>query len=169
MQNNEEEIKVEEVSEKSEVEVLKESLAEMQDKYLRVLAELDNVKKREERNRVEIAKFAITDFAKELVGVLDIFKKAISGVDEAKLEEPAIKNFYEGIKMTEKLLEKSLNKFGVVEINPMGEKLDPNFHETLYARADANVADGTVVEVVELGYKIHDRILRPARVGIIKN
>jgi molecular chaperone GrpE len=170
MTNNEEEIvKKEEAAEKSEIEVLKESLSDTQDKYLRVLAELDNVKKREERTRIEIAKFAITDFARELVGVLDIFKKAMAGVDESKLEDAAFKNFFEGIKMTEKLLEKSLNKFGVVEINPINEKLDPHFHETLYAKADAAIEDGTITEVVELGYKINDRLLRPAKVGIIKN
>ncbi|MCL2567000.1 MAG: nucleotide exchange factor GrpE [Alphaproteobacteria bacterium] len=171
-QNNEEEVQeeiAEKNTEKSELDTLKESLRDANDKYLRVLAELDNVKKREDRARVEIAKFAITDFARELVGVLDIFKKAMSGVDEAGIEDSAFKNFFEGIKMTEKLLEKSLNKFGIAEINPLGEKLDPHFHETLYAKTDNEKEDGTIIEVIELGYKIHDRILRPAKVGIIKN
>ncbi|MDR0484946.1 MAG: nucleotide exchange factor GrpE [Alphaproteobacteria bacterium] len=159
-----EEVKIE----KSELDTLKEALSEANDKYLRVLAELDNVKKREDRARVEIAKFAITDFAREIVSVLDIFKKALSGVDEANLDTNT-KNLFAGIKMTEKLLEKALNQFGIVEINPLGEKLDPHFHETLYAKADSEKEDGTIVEVIELGYKIHDRILRSAKVGIIKN
>ncbi len=154
---------------KSEIELLKEELAESKDKYIRTLAEAENTRKRLEKNQIDIAKFAVSDFAKDLIPVLDIFKKAFEGINENTIEDPSVKSFLEGIKMTEKLLEKSFNKFGIIEINPMGEKLDPNFHETLYAKPEEGIENNTIVEVMELGYKIHDRILRSAKVGIIKN
>lgn len=173
-QNNEElEVKSEEnqeeVIEKSEVELLQEDLAKLKDQYIRALAESENTRKRLEKNQIDIAKFAVSDFAKELIPVLDIFTKAFEGIDQAKIEDAKMKSFVEGIKMTEKLLETALNRFGVVKINPVGEKLDPNFHETLYARPDAEKEDNAIAEVMEVGYKIHDRILRSAKVGIIQN
>lgn len=155
--------------EKTELELAQEEIAKIKDQYIRVLAEADNTRKRLEKAQIDTVKFAISDFAKELIPVLDIFKKAFEGIDESKIEDDSIKGFFEGIKMTETLLEKSLNKFGVIAVNPVGEKLDPNFHETLYARPDADKEDGTIAEVLEIGYKIHDRILRSAKVGIIKN
>lgn len=175
MTQNNEDIKVKETEvqketiEKSETELLKEEISQLKNQYIRTLAEADNTRKRLEKSQIEVAKFAISDFAKELIPVLDVFKKAFDGIDEDKIEDKNIKSFIEGIRMTEKLLEKSLNKFGVVAVNPIGEKLDPNFHETLYARPDAEKEDGTIAEVMEVGYKIHDRILRSAKVGIIKN
>lgn len=173
-ENNEEvEVKVEEQKEeqeeKTDIELLKEEIAELKDKYVRSLAESENTRKRLEKTQIDIAKYAVADFAKELISTVDIFKKAFDSIDESKITDENTKNFIEGIKMTEKMLEKALNKFGVVEINPIGEKLDPNFHETLYARPEEGKEDGTIVEVMESGYKIHDRILRSAKVGIIKN
>lgn len=174
-QNNEDtkveetEVQEEEVAEKTELELAQEELAKLKDQYIRSLAEADNTRKRLEKNQIDIAKFAVSDFAKELIPVLDIFKKAFETIDENKIADENIKSFISGIRMTEEALEKSLNKFGVTKVNPLGEKLDPNFHETLYARPDSEKEDGTIVEVMEIGYKIHDRILRSAKVGIIKN
>lgn len=165
--NNIEENK--ETNELNQVELLEAKLKESEDKYLRLLAEMENARRRFDKMQQDNAKYAITDFAKEMIVVLDIFAKATQSVANIEIKEEALKNFVIGIDLTQKELEKNLAKFGVAKIEAKGAKFDSNFHEALFAKEDKSKEDGLVFEVMEEGYKIHDRLLRSAKVGIIKN
>ncbi len=144
-------------------------LRELNEKYLRTLAEFDNARKRFDKMQSDITKYAVSDFARELLSVQDVFNKALDGIKEEEIEDSSMKNFVVGIKLTHRELERLFSKFGVISINPLGEKFDPNYHETLYSKADSEKENGTICEVIEMGYKIHDRLLRSAKVGIITN
>lgn len=152
-----------------EIKTLQQNLKEVNDKYLRQVAELENTRKRYEKSLNDSAKFAIYDFAKELISISDIFDKALASIDQDVKQDHKFKNFVEGIELTYSELDKIFQKFSIVKINPLGEKLDANYHETLFAKEDSNQENNTVSDVVEVGYMLHDRILRSAKVGIIKN
>jgi len=175
-QNNSENNNVEDSIEEGEntnqpnqVELLEAKLKESEDKYLRLLAEMENTRRRFDKMQQDNAKYAVVDFAKEMIVVLDIFVKATQAIANIEIKEEALKNFVIGIDLTQKELEKNLAKFGVAKIQAKGTKFDSNFHEALFAKEDKSQEDGLVFEVIEEGYKIHDRLLRSAKVGVIKN
>ena len=159
----------EEIQELDELSILQNKVKEGEDKYLRLLAELENSRRRSQKAQEESSKYAIVDFAKEMITSLDIFNKALQSIKEHKIEDDLLKNFIVGIDLTKKELEKSLSKFGVEKIAPLGAIFDSNYHEALFSKEDKNQQDGIVCEIIEEGYKIYDRLLRPAKVGIIKN
>ncbi|MFL1780569.1 putative nucleotide exchange factor GrpE [Candidatus Hepatincolaceae symbiont of Richtersius coronifer] len=158
-----------------DLEEAQEKLKESEGKYLRSLADIENLRKRSDKSQIDAAKYAIAELAKELVGTLDIFNKAFAelNLDSEKNSlaghSPAIKNFITGIQLTQKELNKALSKFGITKVEALDKRFDANFHEALFSKTDTNKEDDTIYEVVEEGYKIHDRILRSAKVGVIKN
>ena len=160
---------VEATVELSEVEQLAMQLKESEDKYLRALAELENSKKRYEKMQIDVAKYSIADFSKELISVIDVFDKASVSVKDKEITDPLFLSFIDGIALTKVEFEKTLAKFGIVPTGLVGEQFNANFHEALYSKEDTSLENSTIFDVVEHGYKIHDRILRSAKVGIIKN
>lgn len=150
------------------LEKLKEENAELKDKLLRTLAEMENLRRRTEREVSEAKAYGVTSFARDMLVFADNLRRAVDNVpaDVRARAEPALGTFIEGIELTERDFASRLDKYGVKKLEPQGMKFDPNLHEALFEVPDETVANGTVVQVVEAGYAIGDRVLRPAKVGI---
>lgn len=148
---------------------LLESLKDLDDKYKRALAESENVRIRM-RKQVEEAKiYAIQGFCKDLLDVADVFGKAIESVpSEAVKANGDFKNLYDGVVMTEQQLQSIFRRHGLVSINPVGDKFNPNEHHAMFEMEDNTKEPGTVSVVTKIGYKLHDRTIRPAMVGVVK-
>ena len=147
---------------------LEQKNSELNDKILRCLAELDNVRRRSREEIEKSAKFAISNFVGDLVVVAENFFLASENAPKAEIEKnPAIKNYADAIAMTEKELLKVLEKNQVKRIFPLNQKFDHNFHEAI-ARVESEAEEGLVVQVVQAGYSIADRLIRPALVGVAK-
>ena len=153
----------------TKIKALEEEVAQLKDRSLRALAEAENTRRRAEKDMADAQKFGIANFAKSLVGVADNLRRAVDAVpEELKKEHKAVENMVVGVEATERELLKSFEMAGIAKIDPQGEIFDPNFHEVMFEVEAAGQEPGTVMQVVEVGYKIHDRILRPARVGVAK-
>ncbi|XP_058799425.1 grpE protein homolog, mitochondrial [Phymastichus coffea] len=153
-----------------EVVELKEKNAELNDKYKRSLADSENLRVRLTRQIEDAKLFGIQGFCKDLLDVADILGKATESVpkDEVTERNPHLKSLYEGLIMTEAQLHKVFKKHGLVSLNPLDEKFDPNQHEALFQQEVEGKKPGTVVVVSKIGYKLHERIVRPALVGVAK-
>jgi molecular chaperone GrpE len=148
---------------------LRAEAAELKDKLLRAHAEVENIRKRSEREREETAKYAITRLARELVGVGDNFQRAIEAVPAGAAEQdPALKSFLEGVTMTERELLNVLERHGIRRIHPINEPFNPHLHQAVMEIQRPDVPAGTAVQVFQPGYTIEDRVLRPAMVGVSK-
>jgi molecular chaperone GrpE len=154
---------------------LEAALVEMRDKLLRAHAEMENLRRRTERETQDARRYAIAAFARDLLGVADNLRRAIDAAstntaeDEAEdADDPAFSALLEGVELTERELLKALEKNGVTKIDPRGQLFDPHRHEAVFEAPDASVPTGTVVQVMQEGYLIGDRILRPAMVGVAR-
>ncbi len=137
------------------------------DQVLRVRAEMENMRKRGEREKLDTAKYAISKFAGDVVGVADNFERALKSVPEdALVDNPTLKALQEGVAMTEREFLKVLEKHGVRRIDPTGETFNPHQHQAVMEQENAEVATGTVLQVFQSGYIIEDRVLRPAMVVV---
>lgn len=153
----------------AEVDTLQGQIADLTDRLLRAHAEMDNIRKRAEREREETAKYAISKFAREVVAVADNFERAIQAVPaDAAERDSVLKSLVEGVGMTEREFLNVLERNGVRRINPKGEPFDPHQHQAMMEMQNAEVAAGTVLEVFQCGYMIEDRVLRPAMVVVAK-
>tara|TARA_R110002012_G_scaffold320440_1_gene544085 strand:- start:487 stop:1125 length:639 start_codon:yes stop_codon:yes gene_type:complete len=149
--------------EESEVQQLKDQL-------IRTLAELENTRKRAERDIAHARKFAITDFARDLLSSSDNLRRALESAPEDRDElDIMLKNLVIGVEMTEKELLGVFEKHGIRKIEPLGEKFDYNLHQAMFEVPDAKNAPGTVVQVMQPGYVLQDRLLRAAMVGVAKS
>ncbi len=151
-----------------------QQLADMNDQLLRTLAELENTRRRAERDRGEALKYGALSFARDMVGVADNLQRALKAVDEMDDElkqamPDAAQALWDGVAATERDLLAALNRHKVSVLQPMGEKFDPNLHEALFEAPDTGQPAGTIIEVVETGYIMEERLLRPAKVGIAKD
>jgi molecular chaperone GrpE len=144
--------------------------AELRDKLLRTLAEMENLRKRTGREVADARIYGVSNFARDMLAVADNMQRALQAVPpELRASgEPAVKALIAGVELTERELIKALEKNGVRQFTPRGERFDPNLHEAMYEVPDASVPAGSVVEVVQPGYMIGERILRPAMVGVSK-
>jgi molecular chaperone GrpE len=143
--------------------------AELKNEYLRALAETENVRRRAARDREDASKFSITHFARDLLSVADNLKRALDSVGErSEAEDTAFAALVGGIEMTERELASVLQRHGISRIDADGQPFDPHLHEAMFEMPNPDVPQGTVVQVVQEGYRLHDRILRPARVGVAK-
>jgi molecular chaperone GrpE len=144
--------------------------AEMRDRLLRTLAEMENLRKRTEREVADSRLYGVTSFARDVLGVADNMRRALDALPaEARLSAQAgIKALVEGVELTERELLKALEKNGVRQFTPQGEKFDPNVHQAMFEVPDPSVPAGSIVQVVQPGYMIGERVLRPALVGISK-
>lgn len=144
--------------------------AELKDKLLRTLAEMENLRRRTEREVADARTYGIANFARDVVTVADNMDRALQALDNELREkaDASIKALLDGVELTERELLKALEKNGIKKIEPQGEKFDPNFHQAMYEVPDASVPSGHVVQVVQPGYVIGERVLRPALVGVSK-
>jgi molecular chaperone GrpE len=152
---------------RAEVEQLRAAPAEYQDKNMRLLAEMENLRRRTERERADTAKFAITRFARDVLTVADNFQRAIdTAPPEASVEEGPLKSFHDGVILTGRELLNVLERNGVKKIDPTGERFDPNLHQAMMQVDNTEVPSGTVMQTFQPAYMIEDRILRPAMVVV---
>ena len=141
--------------------------AELKDRLLRALAEVENVRRRAERDLNDMRQYAVAKFAGDMLSVADNMERAIASIpEEVRKSEVAIRTLIAGVELTEKAMLQALEKHGVKKLTPVGERFDPNFHEALFEVPDPSLPPGTVSKVVESGYSIGTRPLRPAKVGI---
>ena len=144
--------------------------AEYKDKLLRVLAEMENLRRRTAREIADTRAYGISAFARDILAVADNMDRALQALD-VELREKAdagIKALLDGVELTERELHKVLEKHGVKKFEPVGEKFDPNLHQAMFEIPDPTLPAGTVAQVVQAGYMIGERMLRPALVGIAK-
>jgi molecular chaperone GrpE len=146
-----------------------ERIKELEERLKRSIAEQENLRKRMERDKADTAKYAIANFAREVLGIADNIQRAIDAVPkDAASNDAALKTFLEGIEVTERELHKAMERHGIAKLNPEGEKFDPNFHQAMFEIPTADMPSGMVVQVVQPGYLLEDRVLRPALVGVSK-
>jgi molecular chaperone GrpE len=140
---------------------------DLKDKVLRAHAEMDNIRKRAEREKEDAAKYAITKLARDIVGVGDNFQRAIDAVPAGAAEQDAtLKSFLEGVTMTERELLNVLDRHGIRRLQPINEPFNPHLHQAVTQVQRDDVPSGTIVAVFQAGYTIADRVLRPAMVGV---
>ena len=152
------------------VEALSKENAEIKDKLLRTLAEMENLRRRTEREIADSRTYAISAFARDIIAVADNMDRALGALDQEireKADAPA-KALLDGVELTERELGKVLEKHGVKKFEPLGEKFDPNLHQAMFELPDPSRPAGTVAQVVQPGYMIGERVLRPAMVAIAK-
>ena len=151
-------------------ETLAKEAAEARDRWMRALAEMENLRRRTEREVADARAYGIANFARDILAVADNMDRALKALDDELREkaDAAVKALLDGVELTERELHKVLEKHGVKKLEPAGEKFDPNFHQAMYEVPDPSVPLGTVVQVVQAGYTIGDRVLRPALVGVAK-
>jgi len=156
--------------EPNSVETLTKEAADARDRMLRTLAEMENLRKRTAREVADARTYGISSFARDVLDIADNLQRALDAVPAETREaaDPGLKALIEGVELTEKSLHNTLQKNGVKKFDPTGEKFDPNFQQAMYEVPDASVPAGTVVQMVQAGYMIGDRILRPALVGVAK-
>lgn len=149
------------------IEEKDKEIATLKDQALRALAEAENTRRRGERELADMSKYAVTGFARDLVSVLENLQRAVDSIPaEMKESQPAVKNLALGVEMTLNELLGAFNKHGIKRIDPMGQKFDHNFHQAVAQIDTPDAEAGTVVQVLQAGYVIHDRLLRPAMVGV---
>ena len=144
--------------------------AEMKDRLLRTLAEMENLRKRTEREIADSRLYSVASFARDMLNVADNMRRALDAVPpELRADaDPNVKALVEGVDLTERELQKALEKNGIRQFSPQGEKFDPNLHQAMFEVPDASVPAGSVVQVVQPGYMLGERVLRPALVGVSK-
>jgi molecular chaperone GrpE len=156
--------------EQGSFEALTKELGESRDKMLRTLAEMENLRKRTSREVSDARTYGITGFARDVLEIADNLQRALDAVPaEARANaDPGLTALIEGVELTERSLLNTLEKNGVKKFDPTGQKFDPNFQQAMYEVPDPSVPAGTVVQVVQAGFMIGERVLRPALVGVAK-
>lgn len=145
-----------------------EEIKELKDQILRTAAEMENLRRRTQKDVADARDFSISKFARDMLGVADNLRRALEHVPEEEKENAGLKTLAEGVEMTERELLSALEKNGVSKIDPAGEKFDPNFHQAMFEVPNPEVPNNTVAQVVQVGYVIGSRVLRPAMVGVAK-
>ena len=151
------------------IAALQAEAADFKDKWLRAHAEIENLRKRSEREKEDIAKYATSRLARDIVTVGDNFQRAISAVPaDAAENDPALKSFLEGVTLTERELLNALERHGIRRQEAMNEPFNPHLHQAVMEIPRSDVAEGTIVQVFQPGFMIEDRVLRPAMVAVAK-
>ena len=152
------------------VAVLAKEAADLKDRLLRTLAEMENLRRRTEREVADSRVYAVTNFARDILAVADNMERAMKALDDEIREkaDAGVKALLDGVELTERELLKVMEKHGVKRLEPQGQKFDPNLHQAMFELPDPSVPAGTVVQVMQPGYTIGERVLRPALVGIAK-
>jgi molecular chaperone GrpE len=155
-------------SPEARVAALEAELAEHKDRLLRALAETENVRRRAQREREDAAKYAVAGFAKELLSVADNLRRALDSLPWAEAKDDRTRSLLAGVEATERELMSVFERHGIRRIDPDGERFDHNLHQAIFEAERPGKPGGTVIEVLQPGYVLHDRLLRPAMVGVAK-
>jgi molecular chaperone GrpE len=155
---------------KSTTEQLEQECAKLKDQLLRALADAENTRKRAQKEREDASKYAASGLARDILGVSDNLKRALENVSEEqeKSLSPEMKSLLDGIKLTEKELIAAFEKHGIQQVHPKGEPFNHDLHQAMFEVETDEHTPGTVIEVLQTGYVIKDRLLRPAMVGVSK-
>jgi molecular chaperone GrpE len=143
-------------------------LTEQKDRLLRALAEVENTRRRAQREREDAAKYAISGFAKDLLATADNLRRALDSLPEAEITDDKTRSLLAGVAATERELLAAFERHGLRRIDPKGERFDHNFHQAIFEAERADQPAGTIIEVLQPGYVLQDRLLRPAMVGVAK-
>jgi molecular chaperone GrpE len=152
----------------AETEDLQAQHDKMKDQWLRAVAELENTRRRAQKDREDALKYAATNFSRDILGVYDSLSRAAEMVGQLEQPVDEIKGFVDGVHLTLSELNSIFTRHGVKQIAPLNQPFDPNFHQAMFEVPTNEVAPGTVVQVMQVGFTIHDRLLRPALVGVSK-
>jgi molecular chaperone GrpE len=147
---------------------LEAELAEQRDHLLRALAENENVRRRGQREREDAMKYAVAGFAKELLSVADNLRRALDSLPESEVRDERTRGLLAGVAATERELLSVFERHGIQRIDPDGERFDHNLHQAIFEAERPGKPSGTIIEVLQPGYLLHDRLLRPAMVGVAK-
>ena len=158
----------EEENEESEEERLQEEIRILKEDKIRVLAEMENLRKRFDREKIDSIKYGSVNFARDILSPGDNLERALSAINQEEDHPQSIKNLIEGLKMVQKEFSSALEKNGISKINSMNEKFDPNLHQAMMEVERDDLDEGIVVQEIQTGYTMHDRLLRPAMVGVSK-
>jgi len=152
------------------LEALQTENAELKDRALRTMAEMENLRRRTEKEIKDARQYAVSGFARDMLTVSDNLRRALEALpeDDRKNADAGVASLIEGVEMIERDLLNQLEKNGVKKLNPEGQKFDPNFHQAMFEVPNTEVPNNTVVQVVQAGYVIGERVLRPAMVGVSK-
>jgi molecular chaperone GrpE len=152
------------------LELLRTENAELRDRYLRLAAEMDNLRRRTERDVKDAKSYSVAGFARDMLGVSDNLRRALDAIPAETREagESGFNTLIEGVELTERAMLSALERHGVKKIEPEGQKFDPNFHQAMFEIPNPEVPNNTVLQVVQAGYTIGERVLRPAMVGVSK-
>ncbi|HWG79549.1 MAG TPA: nucleotide exchange factor GrpE [Stellaceae bacterium] len=142
--------------------------ADAKDKLLRALAETENVRRRAQREREDAARYGAANLARDLINVADNLRRALASVPEGQATDELTRTVLQGVDATERELLAAFERHGIRRIDPMGERFDHNFHQAIMEVENSGQPGGTVVQVLQPGYAMHDRLLRPAMVGVAK-
>ena len=149
------------------LENLKTENTALKDRVLRSMADMENLRRRTDKEVADAKVFGVSNFAREMLNVADNLRRALANAPEEEVQaSETLKHIVEGVELTERDLLSRLARFGVKPLDPEGKKFDPNMHEALFEIPDETVPAGTVKQVVETGYSIGERVLRPAKVGV---
>lgn len=148
------------------LERLMQENEELKDRVLRTSADMENLRRRTAREIQEARVFAIGNFARDMLSVCDDLGRALEAVPSEGEASPGLASLRDGVALTERSMLSTLEKHGVKKLSPKGEKFDPNFHQAVFEIPTSDVAPGVVVEVMQSGYSIGERVLRPAMVGV---
>lgn len=144
-------------------------IAQLKDQLLRALAETENTRKRAERDRDDTAKFTVSNFARDMLAVADNLKRAVDSVPaDAKAGNAALATLLEGVELTDRQVASLFEKHGIQRLAPIDQPFDPNLHQAMFEVPGTGKPAGTVVQVLQAGFTIHGRLLRPAMVGVAK-
>jgi molecular chaperone GrpE len=157
-----------EPSAEERVAALEAELAEQKDHLLRALAETENVRRRGQREREDASKYAVSGFAKELLSVADNLRRALDSLPESEVRDERTRGLLAGVAATERELLSVFERHGIQRIDPDGERFDHNLHQAIFEAERPGKPGGTIIEVLQPGYVLHDRLLRPAMVGVAK-
>ena len=150
------------------IEALNAENAALKDRVLRTLAEMENLRRRTEREVADAKTYGVSAFARDMVSVVDNLSRALESLPENARADDRFKSLIDGVELTARDLQAALARHGVKKLEPQGEKFDPNFHQAMFEEPDETVPSGTVTKVVQIGWTIGDRVLRPAIVGVSK-
>jgi len=152
------------------IDALNTENAQLKDKALRTMADMENLRRRTEKEVSDARAYAVSSFARDMLTVADNMRRGIESVpqEQRTSADGALKTLLEGVELTERDLLKTLEKYGIKQIDPQGQRFDPNLHQAMFEVEDPNVTTGTVVQVVQAGFVIGERVLRPALVGVSK-
>jgi molecular chaperone GrpE len=162
------ESEAEEASPETRVAELENELADYKDRLLRALAETENVRRRAQREREDASKYAMAGFAKDLLSAADNLRRALESLPESEVKDERTRSLLAGVAATERDLLGVFERHGIKRIDPKGERFDHNFHQAIFEAERPDRPSGSVVEVLQPGYVLHDRLLRPAMVGVAK-